>query len=30
MSVSVDTKAGVPHVLAGRLHDPAYRGFALR
>ena len=28
MSVSVDTKAGVPHVLAGRLHDPAYRGFA--
>lgn len=28
MSVSVDTKAGVPQVLAGRLHDPAYRGFA--
>ena len=28
MSVSVDTKAGVPQVLAGRLHDPHYRGFA--
>lgn len=28
MSVSVDTKAGVPQVPARRLHDPAYRGFA--
>jgi len=28
MSVSVDSTAGVPQVLAGRLHDPSYRGFA--
>ncbi|WP_262106872.1 low specificity L-threonine aldolase [Arthrobacter sp. Marseille-P9274] len=28
MSVSVESKAGGPLLLAGRLHDPNYRGFA--